>query len=82
MSGILKKFFDKLFKIEVWTICFSFYSKKKFINTEGRVLRKHFEINNSLFSFFADPFILDNTKKKLLCLLKNITFLEVVKFLY
>lgn len=74
MSGILKKFFDKLFKIEVWTICFSFYSKKKFINTEGQVLRKHFEINNSLFSFFADPFILDNTKKKATLLVEEYNF--------
>ncbi len=76
MFIILKNIFDKLFKIEVWTICFSFYSKKKFIDSEGLVLKKHSEINNNLYSFFADPFIIDNTKKKATLLVEEYNFFK------
>ena len=73
---MLKNLLDKLFKIEIWHLSIAFGSLDSFFSTKGKCLKKHIEIKNPRFGFFADPFIVKVEKKRILIILEEYSFFK------
>lgn len=73
---MIKKLINKLFQIEIWSICLCRCNINNFIKTNGNKLKDHKTINNSLWSYFADPFIVSVTKNYAELLVEEYHFLK------
>ena len=78
---MLKKIFNKLFRIEEWILAYSRASTDEFFRSKGKVLEKHQTITNNAFSFFADPFLIKIKNNKAYLFVENYSFSAFATFL-